>query len=157
MLLTRRACYGLLAAQHLAEHAGEGSFSANDLAEFYGLPHEALAKTLQRLATAGVLMSHHGIKGGYIFARDPRHISVFDVIKASEGTGRSSLHSEPQQRLGTGNGYDPMRMVSQVVEDTLHELTIEDIEEKASSPAGLSRDASSVRRSQLEDQTTRSP
>jgi hypothetical protein len=27
------ACYGLLAAQHLAEHAGEGSFSANDLAE----------------------------------------------------------------------------------------------------------------------------
>jgi Rrf2 family protein len=132
----------------LAEHAGEGSFSANDLAEFYGLPHEALAKTLQRLATAGVLMSHHGIKGGYIFARDPRHISVFDVIKASEGTGR---------RLGTGNGYDPMRMVSQVVEDTLHELTIEDIEEKTSSPAGLSRDASSVRRSQLEDQTTRSP
>jgi len=131
MLLTRRACYGLLAAQHLAEHAGEGSFSANDLAEFYGLPHEALAKILQRLATAGVLTSHHGIKGGYTFARDPRQISVFDVIKASEGTGRSSLHSEPQQRLGTGNGYDPMRMVSQVVEDKLHELTIEDIEEKS--------------------------
>jgi len=30
--------------------------------------------------------------------------------------------------------------VSQVVEDMLRELTIEDIEEKASSPAGLSRD-----------------
>ena len=58
MLLTRRACYGLLAAQHLAEHAGEGSFSSNDLAEFYGLPHEALAKILQRLATAGVLISY---------------------------------------------------------------------------------------------------
>ena len=84
MLLTRRACYGLLAAEHLAEHAGEGSFSANDLAEFYGLPHEALAKILQRLALAGVLMSHHGIKGGYTLARDPRRISVFDVIKASE-------------------------------------------------------------------------
>jgi hypothetical protein len=47
-----------LLAAHLAEHAGEGSFSANDLAEFYGLPHEALAKILQRLATTGVLMSH---------------------------------------------------------------------------------------------------
>src|SRR5258708_298160 len=84
MLLTRRACYGLLAAQHLAEHAGEGSFSANDLAEFYGLPHEGLAKILQRLATAGVLMSHHGIKGGYTLARDPRYLSVFCVIKASD-------------------------------------------------------------------------
>jgi Rrf2 family protein len=84
MLLTRRACYGLIAAQHLAEHAGEGSFSAHDLAECYGLPHEALAKVLQRLSTAGVLMSHHGIKGGYTLARDPRYISVFDVIEASE-------------------------------------------------------------------------
>ncbi len=134
MLLTRRACYGLLAAQHLAEHAGEGSFSANDLAEFYGLPHEALAKILQRLAAAGLLMSHHGIKGGYTLACDPRYISVFDVIKSSDRPRRSSLHSERQQRLGTGNGYHPLRMVSQLVEDMLHELTIEDIEEKASVP-----------------------
>jgi hypothetical protein len=68
---------------------------------------------------------------------------------------RSSLHSERQQRLGAGNGYHPLRMVSQVVEDMLHELTIKDVEEKATSPAGLSRD-SSVRASQLDDQTTRS-
>jgi Rrf2 family protein len=141
----------------LAEHAGEGSFSANDLAEFYGLPHEALAKILQRLATAGVLTSHHGIKGGYTFARDPRHISVFDVIKASEETGRSSLHSEPRQRLGTGNGYDPLRMVSQVVEDTLHELTIEDIEEKSLQPRRPLARCFIGAKSQLEDQTTRSP
>jgi len=37
--------------------------------------------------------------------------------------------------------------VSQVVEDMLRELTIDDIEEKASCPAGFSRDASSVRAS----------
>ena len=41
----------------------------------------------------------------------------------------------------------------------LRELTIaeiQDIEEKSSSSAGLSRDASSVRASQLDDSTTRS-
>jgi len=50
-------------------------------------------------------------------------------------------------------------MVSQVVEEMLRGLTIadmQDIEEKASSPAGLSQDASSVRTSQLDDQATRS-
>jgi Rrf2 family cysteine metabolism transcriptional repressor len=154
MLLTRRACYGLLAAHHLAEHAGEGSFSANDLAEFYGLPHEALAKILQRLATAGVLMSHHGIKGGYTLARDPRRISVFDVIKASEEPRRSGIHGELWQHLESAPGYHALCKVSQVLEDMLRGLTIEDIEEKASSPAGLSPDASSVQASQLEDQTT---
>ena len=94
MLLTRRACYGLLAVQHLAEHAGEGSFTANGLAEFHGLPREALAKILQRLATAGVSLSHHGIKGGHTLARDPRYISLFDVIEASEEPRRSGIHGE---------------------------------------------------------------
>lgn len=147
MLLTRRACYGLLAAQHLAEHAGEGSFSAHDLAECYGLPHDALAKVLQRLSTAGVLMSHHGIRGGYTLARDPRYISVFDVIKASEEPRRSGIHGEQRRHPDSVPGYHARCKVSQIVEDMLRELTIEDIEEKASSPACLSRDASSVRAS----------
>src|ERR1700686_5792385 len=150
MLLTRRACYGLIAAKHLAEHAGEGSFSAHDLAECYRLPHEALAKVLQRLSTAGVLQSHHGIKGGYTLARDPRCISVFDVIKASEEPRRSAIHGEHGRHPNSVPGYHALCKVSQVVEDMLRELTIEDIEEKASGPTGLSRDASSVRASQLE-------
>ena len=153
MLLTRRACYGLIAAKHLVEHAGEGSFSSHDLAECYGLPHEALAKVLQRLSAAGVLMSHHGIKGGYTLARDPRYISVLDVIKASEGPRRSDIHGEHWRHLESVPGCHALCKVSQVVEDMLRELTIEDIEEKASSPAGLSRDASSVPASQLDDQT----
>ena len=153
MWLTRRACYGLLAAQHLAEHAAEGSFSATDLAELYGLPHEALAKILQRLATAGLLMSHYGTKGGYTLARDPRYISVLDVIKASEGPRRSGIHGEQRRHQNSVHGYHALCKVSQVVEDMLRELTIEDIEERASSPAGLLRDASSVPASQLDDQT----
>ena len=132
MLLTRRACYGLIAAKHLAEHASEGSFSANDLAEFYGLPHEALAKMLQRLATVGLLLSHHGMRGGYTLARSPQHISVFDVIRASEGS-RSGIHGEHWHHLESAPGYHPLRMVSQLVEEMLRELTIADINEPASS------------------------
>jgi Rrf2 family protein len=132
MLLTRRACYGLIAAKHLAEHAGEGSFSAHDLAEFYRLPHEALAKILQRLATAGLLLSHHGMKGGYTLARSPQAISVFDVIKASVGS-RSDIHRERWRHMQSVFGYHPLGMVSQLVEDMLRELTIADINEQASS------------------------
>ena len=97
-----------------------------------------------------------GLSGGYTLARDPRHISVFDVIKASEGPRRSGIHDEHWRHLKSVTGYHALCKVSQVVEDMLRELTIENIEEKASSPAGLSRDASSVRASQLHDQTARS-
>ncbi|MGH9551410.1 MAG: RrF2 family transcriptional regulator [Terriglobales bacterium] len=130
MLLTRRTCYGLIAAKHLAEHAGEGSFSASDLAEFYGLPHEALAKMLQRLATAGLLLSHHGMKGGYTLARSPQAISVFDVIEASEGP-RSGICGE-RWSMESVPSHHPLRRVGQLVEDMLRVLTVADITEQAS-------------------------
>ena len=46
-----------MAMKHLAEHAGECALSAKDVAEAYGIPQEALAKILQRLAKARLLTS----------------------------------------------------------------------------------------------------
>ena len=83
--LTKKADYGLIAMRHLAEHADLGACSAKDLAEMYGIPQEALAKILQRLVRARLLVSQHGTNGGYALARDPREISTLDVIRAIEG------------------------------------------------------------------------
>jgi hypothetical protein len=87
MLLTRKAAYGLIAVKHLAEQPRENSFSAKDLPDLYGFPQEALAKTLQRLATAGLLPSHHGIKGGYALARDP----TVTMLGDAEGTASKGM------------------------------------------------------------------
>src|SRR6266571_7221813 len=83
--LTKKADYGLIAVRHLAEHADMGACSAKDLAEMYGIPQEALAKILQRLVRAKLLVSQHGTNGGYVLSRDPRKISVLEVIRALEG------------------------------------------------------------------------
>src|SRR5260370_14300114 len=77
--LTKKADYGLIAMRHLAGHGGH--CSAKDMADAYGIPQEALAKILQRLVKAGLLSSHHGTNGGYVFARDSRQNLAFDVIK----------------------------------------------------------------------------
>jgi len=60
--LTKKADYALMAMKHLADHAqaGTGSASAKDVADSFGIPPEALAKILQRLVRAGLLLSHHG-------------------------------------------------------------------------------------------------
>ncbi|MGE0406475.1 MAG: Rrf2 family transcriptional regulator, partial [Candidatus Korobacteraceae bacterium] len=83
--LTKKADYGLIAMRHLAGHGAQGSCSAKDVADAHGIPAELLAKILQRLVKAGLLVSQHGINGGYALARDARTISAFDVIKAIEG------------------------------------------------------------------------
>ena len=69
--LTKKADYALMAMKHLAEHH-DGSRSAKDVADAYGIPPEALAKILQRLAKAGLLQSQHGTNGGYTLARARR-------------------------------------------------------------------------------------
>jgi Rrf2 family protein len=134
MLLTRKAWYGLIAVKHLAGRPGESSLSAKDLAELYGFPQAALAKILQRLAKAGVLLSHHGMKGGYTLARDPHQVSVLDVIRESERATRDGIHGKHWHDLESLPGYHQLRMVSQIVEDALHRVTIADIKEQASSP-----------------------
>src|SRR5713226_8001055 len=134
MLLTRKACYALMAVKHLAEQPRENSFNAKDLADFHGFPQEALAKILQRLTRAGLLLSHRGIKGGYTLARDPHQISVLDVIKASEEAPRDAIHGKHGRHLESVPGYEQLHMVSQIVEDTLSRVTIADIQEQASRP-----------------------
>lgn len=82
--LSKKADYGLIAMKHLAMHAEE-SISAREIAAEYHIPAELLAKVLQKLARKGLLVSQHGINGGYILARDPARISIVDVVEALEG------------------------------------------------------------------------
>jgi len=136
MLLTRKAWYGLIAVKHLAEQPRQ-NFSAKDLANSYGFPQEALAKILQGLARAGLLLSHHGIKGGYTLVRDPDQISVLDVIKASEEAPGDAIHGKHWRHLESLPGYHQLHMVSQIVEDALRRVTIADIKEQACIPPNV--------------------
>ena len=134
MLLTRKAWYGLIAVKHLAEQPRQNSFSAKDLANSYGFPQEALAKILQGLARAGLLLSHHGIKGGYTLVRDPDQISVLRRDQGERRNAGRRYSRTTLAALGVPTGYRQLRMVSQIVEDALGRVTIADIKEQACSP-----------------------
>ena len=85
--LTKKADYALMAMKHLADHAHEGtrSASAKDVADSFGIPPEALAKILQRLAKAGLLHSQHGTNGGYTLALANNPVYYRDVLNGPSG------------------------------------------------------------------------
>jgi Rrf2 family protein len=133
--LTKKADYGLMAMKHLAEHAHEGTaLCAKDVAEAYGIPSEALAKILQRLVKAGLLVSQHGINGGYLLARPARLISAYEVIQAIEGplfitscvTVRGACDQSTRCTV-----REPLRKVSSSIEDVLKRITISEMKEDA--------------------------
>jgi Rrf2 family protein len=74
-----------MAVRHLALKSGPSSASAREIAEQYDIPIELMAKVLQRLVRAGLLISTQGTRGGYTLGRPAASISVGDVIQAIDG------------------------------------------------------------------------
>ena len=130
--LTKKADYGLMAMKHLAEHADRGACSAKDVAEAYGIPPEALAKILQKLAKAGLLNSQHGMNGGYTLARDAGVITAFEVIRAIDGPLFITSCISVRGECGQSNRCtirEPLRRVNQSIEEVLKRITISEMRE----------------------------
>jgi Rrf2 family protein len=145
--LTKKADYGLMALKYLAEqtqaqtqaqsqaHAGLGlrSFvaqSAKDIAEAYHIPPQLLAKILQTLARAGLLVSHAGTNGGYSLARSASEITAFEVIRAIDGplfiTSCITIHGTCDLH-GTCTIKEPLRKVNDSIKDLLNGIRISDL------------------------------
>lgn len=83
--LSKKADYALMAMKHLATRHDAASSSAREIAEAYEIPLELLAKVLQRLVRARLLISVQGTRGGYRLGRPAPSIPVAEVIQAVDG------------------------------------------------------------------------
>ena len=130
--LTKKADYGLMALKYLAEQADlrPNAQSAKDIAEAYHIPPQLLAKILQTLAKAGILVSHAGTNGGYALAKAAKDISAFEVIRAIDGplfiTSCITIHGNCDL-AGHCTIKEPLRKVSDSIKDLLSGITIADL------------------------------
>jgi FeS assembly SUF system regulator len=128
--LTKKADYGLIAMKHLAEQSSRSACSAKDLADAYGLPQEALAKILQRLARAKLVAPQRGTNGGYLLARDASTITAFEVIQAIEGplfiTSCVTIRGACDQS-GRCTVREPLQRVSRSIAEVLTRITISEM------------------------------
>src|ERR1700742_1912042 len=139
--LTKKADYGLMALKYLAEQAGPAPVgdpgahvslaqSAKDIAEAYHIPPQLLAKILQTLAKAGILVSTAGTNGGYALARPASEISAFEVIRAIDGplfiTSCITIHGTCDLH-GTCTIKEPLRKVNDSIKDLLSGIRIADL------------------------------
>src|SRR5436309_15307489 len=76
--------YGLVLMTHIAQNHDRLLHTARDLAVESRLPLPTVSKLLKEHLQGGLLVSHRGIKGGYSLARQPREISVADILVVLE-------------------------------------------------------------------------
>src|SRR2546429_8241519 len=85
MRLSEGVEWGLHCAVLLAVMPPDTALPTSRLAEFHGVPVAYLAKHLQAMSRAGILVAGPGPRGGYRLARPPADVSVLDVGEAIHG------------------------------------------------------------------------
>jgi Rrf2 family protein len=142
--LTKKADYGLMALKYLAEQsllsdrpapsASSAAASAKAIAEAYHIPPQLLAKILQTLTRAGILVSTAGTNGGYALARPAGDINAFEVIRAIDGplfiTSCITIHGTCDLH-GTCTIKEPLRKVNDSIKDLLSGISVADLVEPA--------------------------
>lgn len=86
----------------LATLPPQGALPAARLAELHGVAGPYLAKHLQALSGAGMLEAVPGPRGGYRLARPAADISLYEIVIAVDGPGRSFRCDEIRQQGPTG-------------------------------------------------------
>ena len=83
MTITREADYALRIVFALSEE--NAKIDANSLSEKIGVTLRFTLKILRKLLLAGIVRSFKGATGGYMLAKSPAEISMYDVITAIDG------------------------------------------------------------------------
>jgi len=137
--LSKKSDYALIAMKHLATRQdGGGASSAREISEAYAIPLELLAKILQRLVRARLLVSVQGIKGGYRLARTATAISVADVIQAVDGPVTVTACSPDDhacEQYGTCSIRDPLWKIKSRIVEALSTVSVAELAADPTPPA----------------------
>jgi Rrf2 family protein len=84
MQITRQADYAVRAVLHLARN-GDHRTATSTIAEEQKIPPSFLAKIISQLSIAGLLHTSRGARGGVTLAREPKDITLLEVVEAIDG------------------------------------------------------------------------
>jgi Rrf2 family protein len=85
MKLTTKSRYGVRAIFDIAYHAGGLPAQIKDISERQRVSPRYLEQIFMKLKRAGILGSKRGPKGGYHLLKEPKDITIYDILESTEG------------------------------------------------------------------------
>ncbi len=129
-LLSRKADYALLILSHLDRHP-QGA-SAHKVADQFGLGQPFVANILKLLAHKGFVVSHRGVKGGYLLARPAEQIRLLDLLDAVDdpihlAECNKTSPTDPCSLVGVCPLHSAMAEVHSRIRDVLSKVTLAEL------------------------------
>lgn len=85
MQITRQADYAVRAVLYLSRMGNNQRAATSTVAQEQNIPPSFLAKIISQLSIAGLLHTSRGARGGVTLAREPKEITLLEVIEAIDG------------------------------------------------------------------------
>ncbi len=127
-----RVEYACLAALELALHYQSGrKVQVKTITARHRIPRGFLVQILRELKNAGLVNSIRGSSGGYLLARPPREVSVWDIVQAVQGgeqqRDRSTIEASPLAPVFQGLWQQLSRQEEQLLRRTTLEKLVKQL------------------------------
>jgi Rrf2 family protein len=136
-MLSNSCRYGIRAVIYLASQSlANGKTGIKKISEDLKLPTPFLAKILQQLAKQKILSSSKGPHGGFALLKDPKKITLLDIVNAIDGydiftncimhNGSCEGVKKDKMRCSLHDDYEKSRkeLIKLFSNRTIHELVI---------------------------------
>lgn len=104
-MISQTAEYALRAIVFLADNAGE-AHTTEEIARATRVPMGYLAKIMQGLTRNRLVTSQRGLHGGFTLVKQPRDLTIYDVVQAVDPIMR--ITGCPMQLEGHGDELCPL-------------------------------------------------
>lgn len=103
MRLTTKSRYGVRLVLDLALYSKERPVSLGDIAQRQNISKKYLEKLIRKLKAAGYVKSRRGPFGGHMLAKNPKDISVGDLVRVLEETAAITDCADSEKLCGVCN------------------------------------------------------
>jgi Rrf2 family protein len=125
--LSAKVEYALLALLELANHyVHKTPVTMSDISAKHPIPERYLEQILTSLRRAGVVQSQRGSKGGFVLAREPRQLTLLEVVTMLDGEQKEKeyLSEDTLEKNLVLNIWQQADLAAQAV---LSQYTIQDL------------------------------
>ena len=128
MMITTKGRNALKIMIDLAQHAGDGFVSLNDIAERQKEAVKYLETSVAQLSAAGFVLSARGKSGGYMLARPAQDYSVAEILTVGEGSlAPVSCLISGCENAGTCQTLPLFKELDEVIMSFLNSKTLQDL------------------------------
>ncbi|OCR02670.1 Rrf2 family transcriptional regulator [Oscillatoriales cyanobacterium USR001] len=127
--LSCKSEYAILALLELAAHYNEGEpLQIRSIAAQQNIPDRYLEQLLATLRRSGIIRSQRGAKGGYILAREPRKITLLEIVNCLEGADVDySENNGSSKTLESAVIFEIWQEAREIANSVLQKYTLQDL------------------------------